>query len=122
MLASFNVLPTQPQQQQHLLKPRTIGAKATSAVTEINNLSHRRLDLRCSYNGGCLVAPAQCQATNALHVALHFTSQQHSHSHATYLPVHTLVRAYLHYEDYTAMHMLYAQVYVHLYMPALIYA
>ena len=95
-----NVLTAQPQQQQHPLEPRTIGAQTTYEVTKIRNLSHFRLDLRCSFGSGCMVTPAQCQVTDALHAALHCTLQQHPHPHTTNLPAHTPVHTYLHYEDY----------------------
>ena len=114
--------PTQPQWQQHPLKARPIGAKVTSAMNKISNLSHCRLDLRCSYSGGCVVAFVQCQVTNALHAALRCTSKEHSHPHATYLPAHTLPRAYLHHEDYTCnAHAIYVGIHPPIYACSHIY-
>ena len=100
MPASSNVLPTQPQQQHHLLEPMTIGAKVIYVGTNISNLSQYGLDLRCSFGGGCMVASAQCQVTDALHTVLHCTLQQHPRPCTTNLPACTTAHSYLHYEDY----------------------
>ena len=82
----FQYTPNQSQRQQHPPQPNATGAKATYLVTKVSNLSHCKLNLRCSCTGDCAVAPAQCHVSYALHVVLRCGLAQHIQRHTTYHP------------------------------------
>ena len=86
----FSVPSFQPQRQQHPPQPSATGAKATYLMAKVSNLSHCRLDMRCSCAGDYAVAPVQYHVSNALHAALHCGPAQHIQSHTIYHPYEPL--------------------------------